>query len=159
MDRIPMTVTGEDKLQKELKHLKSVARPRIIEAIATARALGDLKENAEYHEAKREQSFIEGRIQEIESKLSNAQIIDPSTISNNGKVIFGSTIILFNLETEEKVTYKIVGEDEADLKESKISFISPISRALIGKNKGTEVEVVTPKGVVAYEILDVFYET
>lgn len=157
MIKVPMTVLGAEKLRDELQRLKSVERPRIINAIAEARAHGDLKENAEYHAAREQQSFVEGRIMEIESKLSNVQIIDVTKIPNSGKVIFGSTVNLIHAENEKKVTYKIVGEDEADVKEAKISVTSPIARAMIGKEVGDMIEVKTPEGVAAYEIVDVAY--
>ena len=153
--RYPMTVAGEKKLREELDHLKSVERPRIIEAIAEAREHGDLKENAEYHAAREQQGFAEGRIQEIESKLSLAQVIDISKIDNSGKVIFGTTVTMLNCDTDETVTYTIVGEDEADIKVKKISVGSPIARALIGKEVGDVAKVQTPKGVVEYEIEEV----
>ena len=157
MNKIPLTVQGAEMLREELQRLKSVDRPRIINAIAEARAHGDLKENAEYHAAREQQSFAEGRIQEIEAKLSNAQIIDVTQMENTEKVIFGSTVDMMNLQTEKEVTYKIVGEDEADIKVSKISFTSPIARALIGKYVGDTVDVTTPDGVISYEIIDVAY--
>ncbi|MDH5629132.1 MAG: transcription elongation factor GreA [Gammaproteobacteria bacterium] len=153
----PMTKEGADALQKELTDLKQVQRPKVIAAIAEAREHGDLKENAEYHAAREQQSFIEGRIQDIEAKLSNAQVIDVTAINNNGKVIFGSTVELVNLETDEEVIYKIVGDDEADLKIKKISVNSPIARALIGKEEGEVALVQTPKGEVEYEIVEVKY--
>lgn len=152
MNKIPMTKQGAEALKEELEDLKKVQRPKVIEAIAEARAHGDLKENAEYHEARRQQSFIEGRIQDIEGKLSNSQVIDVTAMSNNGRVIFGATIDLINLENDEQVRYKIVGEDEADIKAGKISVSSPIARALIGKSKDDVVEVKTPGGLVEYEI-------
>ncbi len=152
MKRIPMTVHGEQKLREELKHLKSVERPRIIQAIADAREHGDLKENAEYHAAREQQGFAEGRIKELESKLSSAQIIDVTQIPRTGKVIFGVTVDILNLDTDETVTYTIVGDDEADLKQRKISVSSPIARALIGKEEGDVVVVKTPGGAVEYEI-------
>ena len=152
-----MTLHGAEKLREELKQLKHVARPTVIVAIAEARAHGDLKENAEYHAAKDQQGFIEGRIQEIESKLSNSQIIDVTTIENNGKVIFGVTIKLLNLANDELMSYQLVGDDEADLKNGKVSINSPIARALIGKFEGDEVEVTTPGGKVSYEINKVEY--
>lgn len=150
-----MTVAGEKALREELNHLKSVERPRIIQAIAEAREHGDLKENAEYHAAREQQGFVEGRIQEIESKLSYAHVIDVTQIENTGKVIFGVTVDIVNLDTEEKVTYQIVGDDEADIKSGKISVSSPIARALIGKENGDVVRVNVPNGVVEYEIDDV----
>ena len=155
MNKIPMTVAGEKALREELNHLKSVERPRIIQAIAEAREHGDLKENAEYHAAREQQGFVEGRIQEIESKLSYAPVIDVTQIENTGKVIFGVTVDIVNLDTEEKVTYQIVGDDEADIKSGKISVSSPIARALIGKENGDVVRVNVPNGVVEYEIDDV----
>lgn len=157
MTRVPMTVQGEAALRVELTELKQVARPRVINAIAEARAHGDLKENAEYHAAKEQQSFIEGRIAEIEGKLSNAQIIDVTKLAKTGKVIFGSTVTLIHCDTDDEVTYMLVGDDEADLKHSKISVNSPIARALVGKSEGDEVVVKTPGGDVAYEIGAVQY--
>lgn len=157
MQRIPMTVLGHQRLQAELDHLKQVERHRIIEAIKTARELGDLKENAEYHEAKREQGMIEGRIIDIESKLSNAQVIDVTKMTNDGKVIFGSTVTVLNINADAEVTYQIVGEDEADIKIHKLSVTSPIARAIIGKEEGDAVDVTTPNGVVRYEIVEVKY--
>lgn len=158
-DRVPMTKTGEDRLREELKKLKSEDRPRVIAAIADAREHGDLKENAEYHAAREQQSFIEGRIQEIEGKLSVAQVIDVTTMENTGKVIFGTTVHLVNMETDEEVTYQIVGEDEADIKAGKLSVSSPIARALIGKNEGGDVVAIRipPSGTVEYEISEVEY--
>lgn len=144
-------------LREELKRLKSEDRPRIIQAIADAREHGDLKENAEYHAAREQQSFCEGRIQEIEAKLSNAQIIDVTKVPNQGKVIFGSTVTLFNTGTEKEVTYQIVGDDEANIKENLISVNSPISRALIGKEVDDAVMVNTPGGEVEYEVVNVEY--
>jgi transcription elongation factor GreA len=155
MKKIPMTVMGEKALREELSHLKSVERPRIIQAIAEAREHGDLKENAEYHAAREQQSFAEGRIQEIESKLSQCHVIDVTQIENTQKVIFGTTVDIVNIETEEKVTYQIVGDDEADIKRGKISVSSPIARALIGKPVGDVVKVNVPNGIVEYEIEDV----
>ncbi|NVJ60583.1 MAG: transcription elongation factor GreA [Gammaproteobacteria bacterium] len=156
-NRVPMTKAGADALREELKHLKMEARPKVIAAISEAREHGDLKENAEYHAAREQQGFIEGRIQEIDGKLSNAQIIDVTSMTNNGKVIFGTTVMLINVDTEEEVTYQIVGEDEADIKQNKISVTSPIARALIGKNEGDEVTVRAPGGEVDYEIAEVQY--
>ena len=153
--KVPMTVAGAEKLRNELQHLKSVLRPQIVAAIAEARAHGDLKENAEYHAAKEQQGFSEGRIKEIEGKLADAQIIDVTKINNTGKVIFGVTVTLLNGETEEEVTYRIVGDDEADLKEGTISISSPIARAMIGKSTDDEVLVRTPRGDVDYEVLRV----
>ncbi|WP_027962562.1 transcription elongation factor GreA [Halomonas halodenitrificans] len=155
MNKVPMTVAGESRLRQELEHLKGEARPRVIAAIAEAREHGDLKENAEYHAAREEQGFIEGRIQEIEGKLSNSQVIDVTKLPKTGKVIFGVTVELFNLDTDEEVTYRIVGEDEADIKQSLISVTSPIARALIGKEEGDVVVVRTPGGDVEYEISSV----
>jgi transcription elongation factor GreA len=150
--RIPMTIAGEVALREELQRLKSVERPRIIQSIAEARAHGDLKENAEYHAAREQQSFCEGRINEIEGKLSDAQIIDVTKIPRTGKVIFGVTVDIVNCDTDESVTYRIVGEDEADVKQNRISVTSPLARALIGKEEGDVVVVKTPGGDVEYEI-------
>ena len=147
-----MTVGGEARLREELNHLKSVARPRVIEAIAEAREHGDLKENAEYHAAREEQGFIEGRIKEIEGKLADSQVIDVTTIPHTGKVIFGATVTLFNVDTEETVVYRIVGDDEADVKKKQISYASPIAKAIIGKMEGDEVTIKIPSGEVVYEI-------
>lgn len=152
MQKYPMTVEGEAALQAELKELKTVARPTVIKDIATAREHGDLKENAEYHAAREQQGFIEGRIQDIEGKLSNSQVIDVKSIPHSGKVIFGTTVSLLNLDTEEEMTYQIVGDDEADIKNAKISVSSPIARALIGKEEGDVVVVQVPAGAVEYEI-------
>ncbi|MCF6236316.1 MAG: transcription elongation factor GreA [Gammaproteobacteria bacterium] len=157
MNKEPMTIQGAEKLREELNELKHTARPKVINAISEARAHGDLKENAEYHAAKEQQSFIEGRLADIEGKLSNAQIIDVTTLNAAGKIVFGTTVELLNDETEEKITYQIVGVDEADIKEHKVSVSSPIARALIGKEEGDEVEVNTPGGAVFYEILVVKY--
>lgn len=158
MSTVPMTVAGEAALREELQRLKSVERPRIIQAIAEARAHGDLKENAEYHAAREQQGFCEGRIQEIEGKLAEARIIDITTIPRTGKIIFGVTVDLINTDTEVAVTYKIVGEDEADVKQNRISVTSPIARALIGKEVGDVVIVKTPGGDVEYEIEGVRHE-
>ncbi|WP_395946790.1 transcription elongation factor GreA [Caedibacter taeniospiralis] len=155
--RIPMTVSGEAALRAELQDLKSVQRPKVIAAIAEAREHGDLKENAEYHAAREQQSFIEGRIQELEAKIGNAQVIDVTSITNTGKVIFGATVKLLNTETETEMTYQIVGEDEADIKENKISLSSPLARGLIGKEEGDETRIATPAGMVDYEIISVEY--
>jgi len=152
MNKVPMTVAGEARLRKELEQLKGEARPRVIAAIAEAREHGDLKENAEYHAAREQQGFIEGRIQEIEGKLGSAQVIDVTKLPQTGKVIFGVTVGLVNLDTDEEVTYRIVGEDEADIKQGLISVTSPIARALIGKEEGDVVVVKTPGGNVEYEI-------
>ncbi|KUE78426.1 transcription elongation factor GreA [Aeromonas schubertii] len=157
MNHTPMTVRGAEKLRQELEHLKTVLRPQIIEAIAEAREHGDLKENAEYHAAREQQGFCEGRIQEIESKLSNAQVIDVTKIANNGRVIFGATVTLLKVEEDEEVTYRIVGDDEADIKQNLISVNSPIARALIGKEVDDVAVVKTPAGDVEYEVLDVQY--
>ena len=150
-----MTVQGSKALAEELKYLKTVMRPQITDAIATARELGDLKENAEYHAAREQQGMVEARINDIEGRLSAAQIIDVTTLPHTGKVIFGVTVELCNLENDETVSYQIVGEDEADFKLGKISVTSPIARALIGKEEGEVVPVHTPNGVVEYEILEV----
>ncbi|MCC5825402.1 MULTISPECIES: transcription elongation factor GreA [Alkalimonas] len=155
--KIPMTVQGAEMLRAELNELKSVKRPQIIQAIADAREHGDLKENAEYHAAREAQSFCEGRIQDIEGKLGNAQIIDVSSMPNNGKVIFGATVTILNLDTEEEVSYRIVGDDEADIKKNLISVNSPIARGLIGKEQDDVVTINTPKGMVEFEITDVQY--
>jgi transcription elongation factor GreA len=152
MNKYPMTVTGEAALRAELERLKKVDRPRIVAAIAEAREHGDLKENAEYHAAREQQSFNEGRVMEIEGKLGNAQVIDVTTIPKTGKVIFGTTIDLINVETDETLTYRIVGEDEADVKSNLISVGSPIARALIGKEEGDVVVVKAPGGDIEYEI-------
>jgi transcription elongation factor GreA len=152
MNKVPMTKAGSDALQEELENLKKVVRPRIVQDIAEAREHGDLKENAEYHAAREQQSFCEGRIQEIEGKLSNAQVIDISALPCTGRVIFGVTVGLLNLDTDEKVTYQIVGDDEADVKLGKISVNSPIARGLIGKSEGDDVSIKTPAGEVEYEI-------
>ena len=157
MNKFPMTVSGEASLREELDRLKRIDRPQITEAIAEARAHGDLKENAEYHAAREQQSFNEGRIMEIEGKLGNAQVIDVTTMPQTGKVIFGTTIDLLNLETDETVTYRIVGEDEADVKLNLISVGSPIARALIGKEEGDVVMVKAPGGDIEYEIDQVRY--
>ena len=155
MTKIPMTVAGEKALREELTRLKSVERPRIIQAIAEAREHGDLKENAEYHAAREQQGFCEGRIKDIEAKLSLAQVIDITQSEPTGKVIFGTTVTLLNVDTEHAVTYRIVGEDEADVKQGRLSVTSPIARALIGKDEGDEVSITTPGGVVTYEITTV----
>ncbi|MCF8192558.1 MAG: transcription elongation factor GreA [Burkholderiales bacterium] len=157
MQKTPLTINGAEKLKAELHHLKTVERPRVIDSIAEARSHGDLSENAEYDAAKERQSFLEGRIAEIESKLGNAQIIDPATLDADGRCVFGATVELEDLESGTKVTYQIVGEDEADLKQGKISISSPTARALIGKEAGETAEVQAPGGVREYEILDVRY--
>ena len=155
MSQYPMTVQGADRLREELNHLKTVKRPEIVASIADAREHGDLKENAEYHAAREQQGFCEGRIQDIEGKLGNAQIIDVKTIANHGKVLFGTTVTLLNIDTEVEVTYQIVGDDEADIKANRISVNSPIARGLIGKMVDSEIEITTPGGVVEYEIVAV----
>ena len=152
MPKVPMTVAGAETLRAELNELKTVQRPKISLAIAEAREHGDLKENAEYHAAREQQSFCEGRITEIEAKLSESEIIDISKIEPTGKVIFGTTVTLFNLDTDETVSYQIVGEDEADVAAGKISVVSPIARAIMGKPDGEEVVVKVPAGEVQYEI-------
>jgi len=157
MSKVPMTIGGAEKLREELNRLKHVDRPRVIAAIAEARAHGDLKENAEYHAAREQQGFIEGRIIEIESKLSVAQIIDVTSIENTGRVIFGSTIKLTNNDGQS-LQYQIVGEDEADISHHKLSVTSPVARALIGKYEGDAVEVNTPEGIISYEIVEVAYK-
>ncbi len=157
MNKVPLTAKGAEKLRNELDQLKRVERPQVIEAIAEARAHGDLKENAEYHAAREQQSFIEGRIKDIEGKLSNAQIIDVTTLAANGRVIFGATVRVLELEKDEELTYQIVGEDEADLKLGMISVGSPIARCLIGKSEGDITSVVAPGGIREFEILDVQY--
>ena len=157
MQKHPMTKQGAETLKEELSRLKSIDRPRIIEAIATARAHGDLKENAEYHAARDEQSFMEGRIQDLEAKLSHAHIVDLSGMENQGKVVFGAKVRMCHVETNVEVTYQIVGEDEADIKKNKISYSSPIGRSLIGKSIDDTVIAKTPGGDVEYEIIDVDY--
>lgn len=152
MQRVPMTVEGAEALREELQRLKTEVRPRIVKAIASAREHGDLKENAEYHAAREEQSFCEGRIAEIESKLSAAQIIDAKAMPHTGKVIFGTTVTIVNVETDEERSYQIVGEDEANIKAGKISVTSPIARGLVGKAEGDVVQITTPGGLVEYEI-------
>lgn len=155
--KVPMTVRGAELLREELRRLKSEDRPRIIKAIAEARAHGDLRENAEYHAAKDEQGFVEARIKEIEGKLSHIQVIDVTTIDAKGKVVFGATVELLD-ESGEEIVYRIVGEDEADIKSGLISFTSPIARALIGRSEGDEVEVSAPAGNKHYEVIAVRYE-
>ena len=157
MNKIPLTVTGAEMLRAELHHLKTVERPNVIAAIAEARSHGDLSENAEYDAAKDRQSFIEGRIAELEAKLSNAQIINPALLDADGRCVFGATVELEDLDSGEIVTYQIVGDDEADIKLNKISVSSPIARALIGKSEGDVAEVMAPGGVRELEILDVKY--
>lgn len=157
MNKVPMTKRGETLLREELADLKGVQRPRVIQAIADAREHGDLKENAEYHAAREQQSFIEGRVKEIEAKLSTAQVIDVTALPKSGKVVFGTTVKLTDLDSDEEITYQIVGDDEADLKARRISVGSPVAKALIGKEAGDEVSVTTPKGIREYEILEVSY--
>ena len=158
MTKVPMTVRGAELLREELQELKSGDRPRVIQAIAEARAHGDLKENAEYHAAKDQQGFIEGRIKEIEAKLSNTQIIDVTAIDAKGRIVFGSTVDLLDVQSDKHATYKIVGEDEADINAGLISFSSPIARAMIGKNEGDEVSFSAPGGEKHYEVIEVRYD-
>lgn len=158
MSRRPLTVRGAQMLKEELARLKSRERPRIVQAIAEARAHGDLKENAEYHAAREQQSMLEGRIAELEEKLANAQIIDVRSLSADGKVVFGVTVVLAEESSGDEMTYQIVGEDEADIKHGKVSIHSPIARALIGKEEGEIVEVQAPAGSRSYEIVEVRYE-
>ena len=157
-DKAPMTLRGAEALRAELKQLKTVDRPRIVQDIATAREHGDLKENAEYHAAREQQSFLEGRVRNIEGKLSNAVIIDPTTVNAGGRIIFGATVKLLHLKDESEITYQIVGEDEADIKEGRISVQSPIARAMIGKEDEDVIEVNAPGGIIEYEILEISYE-
>lgn len=157
MSKVPLTVRGAEKLRDELSRLKSVERPRVIKAIAEARAHGDLKENAEYHAAREEQGFIEGRIKEIEAKLANAQIIDVQTLNPNGRVVFGATVDIIDQDSGQESTYQIVGEDEADIKQGLISVNSPIARALIGREEGEIVTLRAPGGIREYEIAEVRY--
>jgi len=152
LNRVPMTVEGAEALRSELDNLKKIERPAVVQAIAEAREHGDLKENAEYHAAREKQGFVEGRIQEIEAKLSHAQVIDVKSIDPSDKVIFGTTVTIIHMDDDAEVTYKIVGDDEADVKKQKISVNSPIARALIGKEVGDIVVVHTPSGAVEYEI-------
>ena len=154
---VPMTAPGYNALQEELKHLKKVERPKVVEEISAARDHGDLKENAEYHAAREKQSFLEGRIIDLESKLGDVQVIDVSQIKNDGKVIFGSTVTALNVDTNKEIVYQIVGDDESDIKSNKISYAAPIARALIGKYVGDEVDVEAPSGIVSYEIVKVVY--
>ncbi len=155
MTKYPMTVQGARALEEELKHLKTELRPQITQAIAEARELGDLKENAEYHAAREQQGMVEARIRDIEGRLQNAQVIDVASIPRTGKVIFGTTVDIANVETDETVTYQIVGDDESDIKRGKLSVSSPIARALVGKEEGDVVAVKTPSGVLEYEIVEV----
>lgn len=157
MQRYPMTPEGKTALEKELQQLKTVDRPRITQAIAEAREHGDLKENAEYHAAREQQGFCEGRIQDIEGKLGAAQVIDVKDLEQNGRVVFGVTVTIENLDTEEQKTYKIVGDDEADFRINKISVNSPIARGLLGKNEGDDAKITTPQGEVEYEVVKVEY--
>jgi len=157
VNKFPLTVVGAEKLRAELQHLKSVERPAVIQAIAEARAQGDLSENAEYDAAKEKQGFIEGRIAELEGKLANAQIIDPTAVDADGRIVFGATVELEDVDSGDTVSYQIVGDDEADIKAGKISVSSPIARALIGKYAGDSVEVQAPGGARHYEVLDVEY--
>lgn len=157
MSKVPLTARGAEMLREELTDLKSVQRPRVIEAIAEAREHGDLKENAEYHAAREQQSFIEGRIKDIEGKLSHAQVIDVSQMKANGKVIFGATVELLDLDTDASVTYQIVGDDEADIKKGLISFSSPLARAMIGKLEGDDISFDAPGGTREYEVVKVSY--
>ena len=158
MSKVPMTVRGHELLEAELKKLKGTDRPNVVKAIAEARAHGDLKENAEYHAAKEQQGFIEARIKDIEGKLSHTQVIDAAAVDARGKVIFGSTVVILDEGTDKEITYKIVGEDEADIKHGMISYTSPIARALIGKNEGDAIEFQAPDGIKTYDILEVRYE-
>lgn len=157
MIREPLTARGAEQLRRELEDLKSVQRPRVIAAIAEARAHGDLKENAEYHAAKDQQGFIEGRISEIEDRLGRAEVIDPARLAAGGKVVFGATVTLVNVDTDEEVTYQVVGMDEADIKQGRVSFRAPLARAMIGREAGDQVLVPAPGGEQAYEILAVDY--
>ncbi|MEJ2214276.1 MAG: transcription elongation factor GreA [Gammaproteobacteria bacterium] len=158
MSKVPLTVRGAEKLREELNELKTIKRPRVIEAISDAREHGDLKENAEYHAAREQQSFIEGRIKDIEAKLSNAQIIDVKTLNANGKVVFGATVDVEDLDKEQELTYQIVGEDEADVKKGLISVTSPLARSLIGKEEGEVAVLDAPGGQRELEILEIRYE-
>lgn len=157
MNKVPMTVRGAEMLREELKKLKSDDRPKVIQAIKEARAHGDLKENAEYHAAKEQQGFIEGRIKEIEGKLSHIQVIDVTTVDARGKVVFGSTVLLLDVHSNQEMTYRIVGEDEANIGSGLISYTSPIARALIGKNEGDEITFAAPAGDKHFEIIEVRY--
>ncbi len=157
MNKIPITKVGAERLEAELKELKSVRRPKVIQAIAEAREHGDLKENAEYHAAREEQGFIEGRIKDIEGKLSHAQIIDVTALKNDGRVVFGTTVVLYNDAEDKEITYQIVGEDEADIKAGKISISSPVAKALIGKEVDDVAVVKAPGGDIEYEIVEVKY--
>jgi len=158
MKRTPMTLRGAEALRNELKKLKSESRPNVIKAIAEARAHGDLSENAEYHAAREQQGFIEGRIKEIETKLSTAEIIDPSKLTNNGRVVFGAVVELEDQDDSHRVTYQVVGEDEADIRAGRVSITSPIARAVVGKSEGDVVDVTAPGGIHSYEIVAVRFE-
>jgi len=158
MEKHPMTLHGAEKLRAELNELKTVKRPAVVAAIAEAREHGDLKENAEYHAAREQQGFIEGRIKDIEAKLSHAQVIDVAALNAGGKVVFGATVVLLDLNTDQEKTYQIVGVDEADLKHNKISVTSPVARSLIGREEGDEVSLEAPGGTHEFEILEVRYE-
>ncbi|MEW8399903.1 MAG: transcription elongation factor GreA [Candidatus Thiodiazotropha sp.] len=158
MSKVPLTAKGAAKLREELQQLKTIERPKVIKAIAEARAHGDLKENAEYHAAREQQSFIEGRIKDIEGKLSHAQIIDVTQLDAGGKVVFGATVVVLELDNDEEFTYQIVGDDEADIKHGLVSISSPIARALIGKQDGDDVFLETPGGPREFEILEIRYE-
>ena len=157
MNKVPITVEGAEKLREELKKLKNEDRPRIIKAIAEAREHGDLKENAEYHAAREEQGLAEARVRDIEAQLSNAQIIDIKSVTPSDKVIFGVTVVLYDVDTEQEVKYKIVGDDEADISAGMLSVSAPIARAIIGKRQGDEVDIKTPGGAKSYEIVEVLY--
>ncbi|MBV2136735.1 MAG: transcription elongation factor GreA [Candidatus Thiodiazotropha sp. (ex Ctena orbiculata)] len=158
MSKVPLTTKGAAKLREELQQLKTIERPKVIKAIAEARAHGDLKENAEYHAAREQQSFVEGRIKDIEGKLSHAQIIDVTQLDAGGKVVFGATVVVLELDNDEEFTYQIVGDDEADIKHGLVSISSPIARALIGKQEGDDVFLETPGGPREFEILEIRYE-
>ena len=157
MSKVPLTIRGAERLREELQRLKTVERPQVISALSEARAHGDLKENAEYHAAREQQGFIEGRIRDIEAKLSNAHVIDVTTVNANGKVVFGATVALFDVNEDKEVKYQIVGEDEADIEQGLLSITSPIARALIGKQEGDVAEVQAPGGLREFEIVEVLY--
>lgn len=158
MNKVPLTEKGAQQLREELQELKSVVRPKVVTAIAEARAHGDLKENAEYHAAREEQGFVEGRIRDLEQQLAHAQIIDVSKLQKDGRVVFGVTVDLVNIETDEEASYQIVGDLEANIKENKISINSPIARALIGRREGDEIQVQAPSGIILYEITAIRYQ-
>lgn len=158
MNKVPLTEKGAQQLREELQELKSVVRPKVVAAIAEARAHGDLKENAEYHAAREEQGFVEGRIRDLEQQLAHAQIIDVSKLQKDGRVVFGVTVDLVNIETDEEASYQIVGDLEANIKENKISINSPIARALIGRREGDEIQVQAPSGIILYEITAIRYQ-